>query len=440
MEITMPWGNENLRLNLPDTWTVIQPGNSGREASKKESGLSIVKRALKKPSGLKALSSMKLKGKKIVIVVDDNTRLTPVHAFMHLVLQDITMAGGSLKNTILIPALGIHTPMSAEEMAEKVGDRNLKKLRWENHNAFDQGKNHFFGTTSRGTPVFLNTHLRDADLVVLIGLIEPHLWAGFGGGMKNILPGVASAETISRHHGIIAEPPYRFNRVGMKPEENSFRQDLEETRGMIKAEIFCLNVSIDHTGEVVAAFAGEPIAAHRNGMEYNYSRLGLALDEQVDAIIVNSYPMDINLKQSMKCVGNSLPALKPGGVVMGFLRAERGVDDISLPEDSKPLWFVKTILRLIGPSRVWGFLEKVKKGLNVEEKFLVYYSMQLIRQYELYFHVPSLSEQEVKLLGFFRQHQTPQQVIDSAVKKIGKHARVAVFPRGGATFPVVGRR
>jgi hypothetical protein len=82
----------------------------------------------------------------------------------------------------------------------------------------------------------------------------------------------------------------------------------------------------------------------------------------------------------------------------------------------------------------------VKKGLNVEEKFLVYYSMQLIRQYELFFHVPSLSEREVKLLGFFRQHQTPQQVIDSAVKKIGKRARVAVFPRGGATFPVVGRR
>jgi hypothetical protein len=148
--------------------------------------------------------------------------------------------------------------------------------------------------------------------------------------------------------------------------------------------------------------------------------------------------MDINFKQSMKCVGNSLPALRPRGVVMGFLRAERGIDDIVVPEKGKPLWLTKTILRLLGPGRVMGFLEKIRPGLNVEEKFLLYYSMQLVRQYDLFFHVPSLSDDEVQRLGFFKPCAEPQQVIAAGRKALGAKARVAVFAEGGATFPIVG--
>ena len=161
------------------------------------------------------------------------------------------------------------------------------------------------------------------------------------------------------------------------------------------------------------------------------------MDERVDGVIVSAHPMDINFKQSMKGVGNSIPALKPGGVVMGFLRARRGLDDITPPEDYKPLGLVKMILRILGPSRVFWLLEKTRPGLNPEEKFLIYYSMQLIRAYELYFHVPTVTEDEVKRLGFFENYSEPQQVIDRAVKRLGLHATVAVFPEAGATFPVV---
>jgi hypothetical protein len=148
--------------------------------------------------------------------------------------------------------------------------------------------------------------------------------------------------------------------------------------------------------------------------------------------------MDFNFKQSMKGVGNALPALKPGGLVMGFLRAERGLDDIVLPAKGKPLWLVKRILRFLGPARVMGFLEKVRPGLNVEEKFLLYYSMQLIRQYDLYFHVPTLTPEETRRLGFFRPFARPQEVVDRARRRLPAGARVAVFTAAGATFPIVG--
>ncbi len=441
MNIALPWGNGVLTLSLPDTWDIVIPEkteikSAGAKPGKREE-IGIVMQALKKPVGMPAIEKMKLKGKRICIIIDDNTRPTPVDRFLHLVLQSLRKAGASEKNIIIIPALGIHTKMSKEEMEAKAGASNLKKIRWVNHDPHDVVNLQYVGETSRGVRVELNRHAVEADFIVTLGLVEPHLWAGFGGGMKNILPGIASAKTIGRHHEIIAEPPYLFNRVGMAPEMNSFRLDLEEVKGMLNAPVFCLNVVLDFDRRIIGAFAGDAVAAHREAVAFTKKISGLKLSEKVDGIIVNSYPMDINFKQSMKGVGNSIPALKDGGVVMGFLRAERGLDDIVPPADYKPLNLVKLILRVLGPSRVFWLLEKTKRGLNEEEKFLTYYSMQLIRAYELYFYVPTVSDDEVKRLGFFENFNDPQAVIERGLKRLGPNAKVAVFPLAGATFPLL---
>lgn len=440
MDIKLPWGNDTLSVTIPDTWEVIMPVRrdiSGTKTKTKSDGLSLIRRSLSDPIDSKPLSAFKLRGKRVVVIVDDNTRPTPVHLFFHLILSELKKAGASLNNIIVIPALGIHTPMTGGEMAIKLGPKNVQAIKWENHNAFDLDANHYFGTTEKGVPVYLNKHLYNADMIVLIGLIEPHLWAGFGGGLKNILPGVAYAETIGLHHEILAEPPYRVNRVGMSPERNSFRTTIEEVRRMIPADIFCLNVAIDHQRNIVASFAGDPIAAHRAGVEHSYITHGLMIPKQVDGVIVNSFPFDINFKQGMRCVGNSLPALRPGGAVMGFLRADRGLDDITPPEGATPLWLAKSVLRALGPARVFGFLEKTRPTLGIEEKFLVYYSMQLMREYDLYLHVPSLNAKDARALGFFMHCEDPQEVIRRGMRKLGRRASVAVFPEGGDTFPVL---
>lgn len=438
MDIRLPWDQDFLKVSVPDTWRVHLPERADISRPEAESEADIVRAAMDAPVGAAALASRQLEGKRILVIVDDNTRPTPVHRFFHLILEQLKAAGADAAKIHVMPAPGIHTAMSEAEMAQKIGSDNLARVSWSNHDAFDERTHHQFGTTSRGTPVILNKQLAESDLIVIVGMIEPHLWAGFGGGLKNIFPGVAAAEAIGHHHGMIAEPPYQFNRVGLMPEENSFRLDLEEIRDFIKADMFCINVMLDEKQEVAAAFAGDPIAAHRRGIKCCADCAGIRLDHPMDAVIVNSYPMEINFKQSMKCVGNALPALKPGGVVMGFLRAERGLDDIALPDKPPPLAVLKTILRLLGKSNVMKFLDVVKKGLNVEEKFLTYYSMRLIREYQLFLHVPSLSDQEIRHLGFFRNCRAPQAVIDEGARKLKKNAQVAIFPDGGASFPLVG--
>ncbi|MCG8565511.1 MAG: nickel-dependent lactate racemase, partial [Desulfobacterales bacterium] len=394
-QLTLPWGKEKIELQVPATWTLIHPELNNPPTPSPKSEIEIVEDALASPHGAAPLKERNLTGKRIVVITDDNTRPTPVFKFFSRILDILEGCGANLKDAVLLPGLGIHTAMAREEMEAKVGAEGLSRIQWENHDAFDPEKNAEFGTTSRGTLVSLNHRLKDADMVILLGLIEPHLMAGFGGGLKNVLPGVASAATIGQHHQLLTDPPQDFNRVGMAPEKNNFRLDLEEVAAMVPGEIFCLNVVIDESHNIQAAFAGDGIGAHRAGVDYTRKAQELRLGEPVDGVIVNSFPMDINFKQSMKCVGNSLPALKPNGVVMGFLRADRGLDDIPLPDKMPlPLWLIRAILRLLGPSRVFDFLKRVKKGLNAEEKFLYYYMLQLVREHRLFLHVPTLSDLE----------------------------------------------
>ncbi|MFW6415521.1 MAG: nickel-dependent lactate racemase [Thermodesulfobacteriota bacterium] len=441
MEILLPWGRESMQVDLPDSWQIQMPEQEMASAdSQYRDEVNIVKEAMDYPVGAQGLSSRDMRGKNVLIIVDDNTRPTPVHRFLHLVLQGLYEAGADKEKISLVTALGIHTPMTEAEMEEKIGRENLEKVDWSNHDAFNPENNTCLGTTSLGTPVELNREVQESDFIVLLGMTEPHLWAGFGGGLKNIFPGVASARAIGVHHGMIAQPPYQFNRVGLLPQENSFRRDLEEIKGFIPAEIFCVNVTLDAQNRIESAFAGDPLQSQRRGAEHCIQYSGVRVDRPVDAVVVNSHPMDINFKQSMKCVANALPALKPGGTVMVFLRAERGLDDIPLPDKPPPLPVLKSILRVVGKSNVLRFLNLVKKDLNVEEKFLNYYSLRLIREYHLFFHVPALTREESRHLGFFHRCETPGSVIDRGANKLKKDARVLVLPNGGSTFPVLSAR
>jgi lactate racemase len=124
---------------------------------------------------------------------------------------------------------------------------------------------------------------------------------------------------------------------------------------------------------------------------------------------------------------------------MGFIRADRGLDDLKDTKSSGvPIPVLKTVVRLIGPARVRGLVEIVRKKSSVEEKLFAYYALQLMRQYDLFIHVPTLTEEEVKKVGFFTGCREPGEVIRHGLRKIGKKATVAVFPEGGVTFPIVG--
>ena len=438
MRIELPWGESTLATELPDDWQVHATEPLKRRAPNPRSERNVVAASLADPIGCSPLGERDLADRRVLLVVDDNTRPTPAGRFLDLVLDELEGAGACLDNVLLMPALGIHSPMSEEQMAEKVGAENLGRVAWRNHDAHHPEETAFVGRTSRGTPISLNREATLADTIVLVGMVEPHLWAGFGGGLKNLFPGLGSAEAIGAHHAMIAEPPYHYNRVGTAPEANSFRRDLEEVRDLLDTDLFCLNVVLGQSGGIEACACGDPVRAHRSAVETNTQLAGRRIPGKMDGIVVNSRPMDFNIKQGMKGVANTLPALVPGGTIMAFLKADMGLDDVKPSDKSPPLWLSRTILRLLGPSRVLWFQEKTGRGEGPEDKFLVYYTLQLLREHRLFVYAPTLSREQAKSLGFYTPCSSPEEVVRRGRRNMGRRPKVAVFPEAGATFPVMG--
>ena len=435
--VDVPWGTRELKVSIPDSWRilgVLKPENVPACTSPED----ILREKLMNPSGVTGLKHRDLSTSKILIVVDDISRPTPVDRFFGIVLEQLLAAGAKKENISILLALGVHRPMTREEVEGKVGAKNLEGLVWYNHDAKDLSGLVYLGTTSRGTEVRLNRKLTEADLILCLGGIEPHVLVGFSGGLKVILPGCASAETIARNHlqGVSHE---RFNLVGVRPEDSPMRLDLEEAALMLKKEIFIVNAVLNHNKEICEFFCGDPVQAHRMGVVLSERVHGVSITAPADAVMVGSSPMDTDLRQSMKCIGNTLFSVKPGGHIVGFLRCEQGVGDVELPPRSLPHSVLRMLLRIIGPSRIMGFVDRVKKQAGVEEKFLAHFSLQVCRRNPIHVFSEKLPEGIGKKTGLFAQYSDPSRMIASVARKVPQNATVWFFPYGGLIYPILAR-
>ncbi len=432
----LPWGEGQLEITLPSEWRVLgklEPANVPGVASVELEA----RRAVSQPWGVAPLASRNLLGRRIVLVVDDISRPTPIHRFLAVVLEELIKAGARRSDILLLTALGMHRPMTEPELCQKVGSENLAGLHWENHDARGREGLGFLGHTSQGTPVFLNRRLVEADLVVSLGLVEPHVLAGFGGGLKNIVPGCAGAETISATH-MFGAAASRLPTIGTSPERNPLRRDLEEAARLLGKEIFLVNTVLNPQLEIVRIEAGDPVLAHRHAVEVARRIYSVDVPEQADIVITNSAPMDIDLRQSLKCVGNTLGAAKAGSTILAFLRCTEGVGAFSLPKRNPlPLPLLKRLVRALGTRRTVKFLEYFRKDLGIEEKFLAVYSLEAIQRNDIWAFAPSLSREEVARAALFRHFADPGSMIEHLQRRAPRRPSVILFPRGGVTYPSV---
>jgi nickel-dependent lactate racemase len=395
--------------------------------------------ALAEPIGAPRLSSRQLAGKKVVLAVDDHSRPTPVRAFIGPVLKELASAGVQDKDIDILIATGIHRESRPEEVEAKLGADVMNRLRWQCHTAYDASSLVNLGTTSRGTQVFLNRLLTDADLIVTLGALEPHLLLGFGGGLKMIVPGCAGVETISRNHLQGATPDF-FDYVGVHGEQSPMRLDLEEAAGLLARDIFVVNAVMDEKARPLQFFCGHPVKAHRAGEAFIENHARIEVPKQADVVLTNSFPMDADLRQSIKCVGNSLYASRPGGIMLGCVRCDNGLGEMPMSKKTLPYWLLRSILKVIGKDRVLGLVEKAKQGEPVEEVFVAHFALQMLRRNHLAIFSDSekLPENVGRKMGLARSYTNVQDMIGWAATKAPKNATVWVFPFGGATYASFG--
>ncbi|MBI5571775.1 MAG: nickel-dependent lactate racemase [Desulfomonile tiedjei] len=432
--VELPWGTAVLPVRIPETWRVLgelKPRSLDAPPNLEEA----VAKALASPIGAEKLGSRDLSGRKVVLVMDDHSRPTPVREFINPVLAELAAARVREQDIDILIATGVHRASRTEEVERKLGGDIMNRFGWRCHDAYDANGLADLGTTSRGTHAFLNKLLLEADLIVCLGALEPHLLAGFGGGLKMLLPGCAGAETIGTNH-LQGVDPDHFDYVGQRADNSPMRLDLEEVAGLLRREVFIVNAAMNEQARPTRFFCGDPIQAHRAGEAFVQELVRLDVPEQADAVLTNSFPMDLDLRQSVKCLGNSLWASKPGGVMMGCIRCEHGLGEIPLAKKTLPYTVTRTLLKVIGKHRVLPLVKKVKQGEPVEEVFIGHFGLQMLRRNHLavFSDSPKLPPDIGRKMGLCRSYTAVQEMISWAASKAPRQATLWVLPCGGSTY------
>ena len=432
--LTLPWGREDLSLSLPEDWHlagVLEPSSRAGVADAADE----VRRSLQEPFGCPRLRDLVHAGMRVALVIDDLSRPTPVWLILPAVLEELAAGGVGLEDLTLVVALGLHRPMEEEEIAHRVGAVGLDGLRWENHDCDDPERLAFLGTTTRGTPVWVNQTVAQADLTVSVGCIEPHIIASFGGGYKNLFPGVAGRETVAHNHSLNCTPD-TFNMVGQPVGRNPMRLDLEESGQMLSGPVFIVNAVLNSGLQIVRVVTGDPIAAHREGVRVSADLYGVSVPGLADVVITDSHPMDQDLRQGVKALANTVRAVRRGGVLITLARAEEGVGVFGLADRRLPLG--QGVLKALAPLLV-RLVPRLKME-GEEDRFFLYFALQAMMHCRMLLYAPTIPAPVRGGLPFVEFVDSPEQAIARAHQLLGARvgkAEVAAFSHGGVTYPIL---
>ncbi|RYD78067.1 MAG: nickel-dependent lactate racemase, partial [Verrucomicrobiaceae bacterium] len=328
MIVSIAYGRGTLDVDLPEGTTVIEPMHQAGLSDERTAVLA----ALDQPVSAAPLRSQITSATRICIVHTDITRATPNDRLIPWVLRYLEAAGASRENITLLNALGTHRPNTREELEAMLTPEVVANYRCVNHEPENDDAHVQFGVTNGGAPVLINRHLVEAEVRVITGFIEPHFFAGFSGGPKGIMPGVAALKTVISNHG--------YSNIGSSnasfgiTEGNPIWEEMRDIALRIGPS-FLLNVALNEERQITGVFAGDLVAAHKVGIEFVRSSAMQRFDEPFDVVVAGNsgYPLDMNLYQGVKGMSAAARIVKPGGTIILAVECSEGVPHGS-PHDS----------------------------------------------------------------------------------------------------------
>jgi len=312
MRIEIPYGKTTQALNVPENRlrAVLTPTHEEHQQADQQE---LVRQALANPIGSASLHEL-AKGKdKVVVITSDHTRPLPSAITLPLYLAEIRRGNPQADITILI-ATGVHRYPTEAEKRAKYGDAICDQEKLIVHDANQDENLVLMGTLPSGGELWLNRLVAEADLVVSEGFVEPHFFAGFSGGRKSILPGVAGRRTVLYNHNA-AFIHARESRQGILA-GNPIHRDMAFAARTAKLA-FILNVLLDGDKRIIAAFAGDSVAAHEAACQLCLQQTSVPAAE-ADIVVTSNggYPLDQNIYQCVKGLTAAEACVREGGVII----------------------------------------------------------------------------------------------------------------------------
>jgi len=324
LQIMMDYGRNGLLLDVPDDADIFLV----RETPVVADETATIREALRNPFQSAPFGSHIRKGMNVLIVHTDVTRATPNDRLLPVILDEIERNGIRKEDITLMNAVGTHRPQTEQELKHMLGDSIFENYTCFQHDAYDETQLISYGQNSQGHPILLNRALKQADLTILTGFIEPHFFAGYSGGPKAVLPGLAGVESIFANHSpvMISHPKAAFNIT----EGNHVWEEMKEAALRVE-NTFLVNVTLNRTGEITGVFAGDVIAAHAEGCRLLQRSSLFSIDTLYDVVVTSNsgYPLDQNLYQCVKGMSAARRAVRDGGAILLLAACEEGLPDHS---------------------------------------------------------------------------------------------------------------
>lgn len=422
MRVDFAFGRTGLIIDLPAgfRYQILE----ARSARPLADAVAAVEAGLDSPIGSAPLEELARGRKSAAISVCDITRPAPNRLVLPPVLIRLGRAGIPPERITILIATGLHRPATNAEIREICGDEVAGRYRVVNHNARALGEHRHLGTTASGTPVNIDERFISAGLHVTLGFIEPHLMLGYSGARKLIAPGLAAQETIK----ILHSPKFMRDARAVEGsiEDNPLHRELLEIARMARHD-FVVDVALGrgaprssgHARPICGVFAGDPVAAHRRGVEFVSEVMLETLDEPVDAVITTSagYPLDLTFYQAIKGVTAAAHIVKPGGKILLLAACEEGA---GAPEFSR-------MLRENPSDR--EFMKQIAAAPVTIDQWQMEKLALVTEKAKVLFYVPGLPrEYHGSLWG--RAFATAAEAIEELTASLPADATVAVIPEG----------
>lgn len=431
MEVTLPCGGEDIKVNVPDKNIIaflepsIVPGLDDVDAA--------IRKALENPIGSKRLSEIAKPSSKVALLLDSWKRPTKHRLFLPAVVDELKKAGVKESNIKMISANGMHRNATREEREKKVGKEWLERLPYVEHNRSSAVK--FVGVTRRAAnPTWVNAEVMEADVKVAIGNIGFNILPGYSGGAKMICPGLASVDTINYNHRLDLSSETRSGSI----DPNPCRIDLEEM-GYLAGLDFIVNAIHNRDGQVVSVVAGHFIDAHRAGAKICASIYMKEVPSKADILVASANPRytlggapidDLPWAAMM-----TDKVVRPGGtMIFSHLSPvpEHPIVHANCPyaDECESLFLAcrpdpEQVLLDICRCKLPGWFS------------LVYVVSRIMTEKDIVVVNPHFNEQVLAGSGW-KLALSMQEALDSALSRYGSDAKVIVAPYGGRMiFPVI---
>lgn len=415
-ELSLPYGKQEVMGHLPDANLESVYVPQAVEAC--SDPVAEVRRALAKPLDTPPLPDIVEPGDRVVILVDDHTRTTPVAMILPLVLDSLRTGEIEDQDVTILITHGTHRLSTEEEVRRKVGDQIYDRFHIAQHSCTDEQNQVYVGLTSRGTPVWINRLVAEADRCIGIGHVGPSPYAGYSGGSKLILPGVAALDTINANHSLVA---LGFRRPGRM--DVPCRLDIQEAGAMFPMDLV-LDVVLCQDERIARVFAGTPDRVLEEGVAFARRIYEVSCPRRLDIAFTAGYPYDIDLYQAVRAVEYADAVVREGGSIVLVAACPEGVggDDfyhLMADEDKTPDDYLRDVVRRNG---------------KVTFSVLGYCLVRIKREKDLYIVTDGIARRDLAAMGW-RYLPSLQHGIDILLEEYGPRARAGVFPFGSATIP-----